>query len=142
MPLTLHVGYGTFRPVETEDIKRHHLEEEQYNISPLTARLINETKERGGKVFAVGTTVVRALETAWTLEKGVCAGGGKTGLLITPGFDFHVVDGLITNFHLPRSSLLFLVSAFAGFDLTKKAYAWAVEQQYRFYSYGDAMLIL
>jgi len=82
------------------------------------------------------------LETAWILEKGVCAGKGKTGLLITPGFDFHVVDGLITNFHLPRSSLLFLVSAFAGFDLTKKAYAWAVEQEYRFYSYGDAMLIL
>ena len=142
VPLTLHVGYGTFRPVETEDIRRHHLEEEQYFIEPHTARLINETKARGGKVFAVGTTVVRALETAWTMEKGVCAGGGKTGLLITPGFDFHVVDGLITNFHLPRSSLLFLVSAFAGYDLTKKAYVWAVEQQYRFYSYGDAMLIL
>ena len=142
VPLTLHVGYGTFRPVETEDIRRHPLEEEQYFIEPHTARLINETKARGGKVFAVGTTVVRALETAWTMEKGVCAGGGKTGLLITPGFDFHVVDGLITNFHLPRSSLLFLVSAFAGYDLTKKAYVWAVEQQYRFYSYGDAMLIL
>ena len=141
VPLTLHVGYGTFRPVETDDIRRHHLEEEQYYIDPRTAALINENRGRGGKVFAVGTTVVRALETAWTSEKGVRAGGGKTGLLITPGFDFHVVDGLITNFHLPRSSLLFLVSAFAGFDLTKKAYAWAVEQEYRFYSYGDAMLI-
>ena len=141
-PLTLHVGYGTFRPVETEDIRRHHLEEEQYFIAPHTARLINETRQRGGRVVAVGTTVVRTLESAWTLEKGVCSGGGKTGLLITPGFDFHVVDGLITNFHLPRSSLLFLVSAFAGFDLTKRAYAWAVDRKYRFYSYGDAMLVL
>ena len=141
-PLTLHVGYGTFRPVETEDIRRHHLEAEHYLISPHTARLINETQKRGGRVIAVGTTVVRTLESAWTLEKGVCAGKGKTGLLITPGFDFHVVDGLITNFHLPRSSLLFLVSAFAGFDLTRKAYAWAVEHEYRFYSYGDAMIIV
>ena len=141
-PLTLHVGYGTFRPVEAEDIRRHQLDEEQYIIEPHTARLINETRQRGGRVFAVGTTVVRALESAWTSKKGVCAGPGKTGLLITPGFDFHVVDGLITNFHLPRSSLLFLVSAFAGFDLIRKAYAWAVEQEYRFYSYGDAMLIV
>jgi len=140
--LTLHVGYGTFRPVEAEDIRRHQLEKEQYIIEPHTARLINDTRQRGGRVFAVGTTVVRALESAWTLEKGVCAGKGKTGLLITPGFDFHVVDGLITNFHLPRSSLLFLVSAFAGFNLTRKAYAWAVEHEYRFYSYGDAMMIV
>ena len=141
-PLTLHVGYGTFRPVETEDIRQHHLEAEPYVIEPHTARLINETRQRGGRVFAVGTTVVRTLESAWKLEKGVCAGKGKTGLLITPGFDFHVVDGLITNFHLPGSSLLFLVSAFAGFNLTKKAYARAVEQEYRFYSYGDAMMIV
>jgi len=141
-PLTLHVGYGTFRPVETEDIEGHHLEEEPYFIEPRSAKLINETRQRGGRVFAVGTTVVRALETAWTSKEGVRAGNGKSGLLITPGFNFHVVDGLITNFHLPRSSLLFLVSAFAGFGLIKKAYAWAVEHEYRFYSYGDAMIIL
>ncbi|MCG6877947.1 MAG: tRNA preQ1(34) S-adenosylmethionine ribosyltransferase-isomerase QueA [Deltaproteobacteria bacterium] len=141
-PLTLHVGYGTFRPVETEDIREHRLDEEQFVIEPRTAKLINATRADGGRVFAVGTTVVRTLETAWTEEKGVCAGAGKTGLLITPGFQFHVVDGLITNFHLPKSSLLFLVSAFAGFELTKKAYSRAVQQQYRFYSYGDAMLIL
>ena len=141
-PLTLHVGYGTFRPVETEDIRRHHLGTERYFIGPDTAQLINETRQRGRKVFAVGTTVVRALETAWTAEKGVRAGHGETGLLITPGFDFHVVDGLITNFHLPKSSLLFLVSAFAGFGLIKKAYAWAIAHEYRFYSYGDAMLVV
>ncbi len=142
VPLTLHVGYGTFRPVETEDIRRHHLGVERYFIEPDTARQINRTRQRGGRVFAVGTTVVRALETAWTAEKGVRAGHGETGLLITPGFDFHAVDGLITNFHLPRSSLLFLVSAFAGFDVIKKAYSWAIAHEYRFYSYGDAMLIL
>jgi len=141
-PLTLHVGYGTFRPVETEDIRKHHLEEEQYFIEPQSAKLVNETRRRGGRVFAVGTTVVRALETAWRSKEGVRAGHGKSGLLITPGFNFRVVDGLITNFHLPRSSLLFLVSAFAGFDLVKRAYAWAVEHEYRFYSYGDAMIIL
>ncbi len=141
-PLTLHVGYGTFKPVETEDIGAHHLEAERFVIGSETARLINETAKHGGRVLAVGTTVVRALETAWVRDKGISAGGGKTGLMITPGFHFHVVDGLITNFHLPRSSLLFLVSAFAGFELTKRAYAWAVGQQYRFYSYGDAMLIL
>ena len=141
-PLTLHVGYGTFRPVETEEIRDHHLEEEHYVIEPHTAKLINETRQRGGRVIAVGTTVVRTLESVWILGKGVCAGAGKTGLLITPGFNFQVVDGLITNFHLPRSSLLFLVSAFAGFDLIKKAYARAVEQEYRFYSYGDAMMIV
>ncbi len=141
-PLTLHVGYGTFRPVETEDIRKHHLDEERYFIGYQSAKLVNETRQRSGRVFAVGTTVVRALETAWTPMEGVRSGPGKSGLLITPGFNFHVVDGLITNFHLPRSSLLFLVSAFAGFGLIKKAYAWAVEHEYRFYSYGDAMIIL
>ena len=140
--LTLHVGYGTFRPVETEDIRRHNLGTERYWIEPDAARLINQTRQQGGKVFAVGTTVVRALETAWTAEKGVRAGHGESGLLITPGFDFHVVDGLITNFHLPKSSLLFLVSAFAGFDLIKKAYSWAIAHEYRFYSYGDAMIVV
>ena len=140
--LTLHVGYGTFRPVETEDIRRHHLGKERYFIEPDTAKQINRAKQNGGRVFAVGTTVVRTLETAWASGKGVCSGPGETELLITPGFDFHVVDGLITNFHLPRSSLLFLVSAFAGFDLIKRAYSRAVAQKYRFYSYGDAMLII
>jgi len=140
--LTLHVGHGTFRPVKTKDIRQHRLGHEYYLIEPETAARINETKKNGGRVVAVGTTVVRALESASAMDGALLPGAGKTDLLITPGFVFNVVDVLITNFHLPRSSLLFLVSAFAGLDLIKRAYERAVEKRYRFYSYGDAMLIL
>ncbi|MBL7203551.1 MAG: tRNA preQ1(34) S-adenosylmethionine ribosyltransferase-isomerase QueA [Desulfobacteraceae bacterium] len=140
--LTLHVGHGTFRPVKTKDIRQHRLGHEYYLIEPETAAQINETKKNGGRVVAVGTTVVRALESASATDGSLLPGAGKTDLLITPGFVFNVVDVLITNFHLPRSSLLFLVSAFAGLDLIKRAYERAVEKRYRFYSYGDAMLIL
>jgi len=142
VPLTLHVGYGTFRPVKVKDIREHRLGDEVYAIGPETADSIKQVKESGGRVIAVGTTVVRALESASTPDGSVVPGEGKTDLLITPGFMFRVVDGLITNFHLPKSSLLFLVSAFAGLDLIKRAYARAVEKRYRFYSYGDAMLIV
>jgi S-adenosylmethionine:tRNA ribosyltransferase-isomerase len=140
--LTLHVGHGTFRPVKTKDIRQHRLGHEYYLIDPETAAQINETKKNGGRVIAVGTTVVRALESASASDGSLLPGAGKTDLLITPGFVFNVVDVLITNFHLPKSSLLFLVSAFAGLDLIKRAYERAVEKRYRFYSYGDAMLIL
>jgi len=140
--LTLHVGYGTFRPVRTKDIRKHSLGEESYRISPETVEAIGRTRKEGGRVIAVGTTVVRALETAFAGDRSHVPGAGKTDLLVTPGFSFRVVDGLITNFHLPRSSLLFLVAAFAGLELTKAAYASAVEKGYRFYSYGDAMLII
>jgi S-adenosylmethionine:tRNA ribosyltransferase-isomerase len=140
--LTLHVGYGTFRPVRTRDIRRHHLGEEFYHIKPETAEAIERTKETGGRVVAVGTTVVRALETAVTPDGFILPGDGKTDLLVTPGFTFSVVDALITNFHLPKSSLLFLVSAFAGIEFIRQSYRSAVEKGYRFYSYGDAMLIL
>jgi len=140
--LTLHVGHGTFRPVKTKDIRHHRLGHEYYLIEPETAARINETKRNGGRIVAVGTTVVRALESASATDGALLPGAGKTDLLITPGFVFNVVDVLITNFHLPRSSLLFLVSAFAGLDLIKRAYERAVEKRYRFYSYGDAMLIL
>ena len=140
--LTLHVGHGTFRPVKAKDIRQHRLGHEYYLIEPDTAAQINETRKSGGRVVAVGTTVVRALESAAGMDGFLLPGAGKTDLLITPGFVFNVVDVLITNFHLPRSSLLFLVSAFAGLDLIKKAYEGAVEKRYRFYSYGDAMLIL
>jgi len=142
VPLTLHVGYGTFRPVRTKDIRKHNLGEELYFIKPETARAIEQTKEKGGRVIAVGTTAVRALETATSPDTSVLPGEGKTDLLITPGFSFNVVDAIITNFHLPKSSLLFLVCAFAGLELTRKAYRLAVGKEYRFYSYGDAMLIL
>ncbi len=140
--LTLHVGYGTFRPVRAKDIRKHKLGEESYWIKPETAKAIKRTKEKGGRVVAVGTTVVRALETVTNPDVLVLPGEGKTDLFITPGFSFKVVDAIITNFHLPRSSLLFLVCAFAGLELTKRAYSLAIEKGYRFYSYGDAMLIL
>lgn len=140
--LTLHVGYGTFQPVRERDIRKHRLEKEFYSVEQKTAEAINKVKERGGRVVAVGTTVVRALETAAGPEGKIRTGQGETDLLIIPGFSFRVVDALITNFHLPRSSLLFLVSALAGLKLVKNAYEAAIEKRYRFYSYGDAMLIL
>jgi S-adenosylmethionine:tRNA ribosyltransferase-isomerase len=140
--LTLHVGYGTFRPVRTRDIRRHQLGEEFYHIEPETAKAVEHTKKKGGRVVAVGTTVVRALETAVTTDGSILSGDGKTDLLVTPGFSFRVVDALITNFHLPMSSLLFLVSAFAGLELIRQSYRSAVRKGYRFYSYGDAMMIL
>ncbi len=139
--LTLHTGNGTFRPVRTKDIRGHDLGEEPYDIPPDVSALVNETRKNGGRAVAVGTTVVRALETAATTD-GIRPGRGETGLLITPGFSFRVVDALITNFHLPRSSLLFLVAAFAGLDCVQQAYRWAIEKRYRFFSYGDAMLIV
>ena len=140
--LTLHVGYGTFRPVRTADIRKHFIDEESYRIEPETVRAIERTRKNGGRVVAVGTTVVRALETAAGADGVISPGGGKTGLLITPGFCFKIVDSLITNFHLPKSSLLFLVAAFGGNKFIQQAYDLAVKKKYRFYSYGDAMLIL
>ena len=139
--ITLLVGHDTFRPVRVQDIRKHTLESESYTVSPTAASSIRKAKIEGKRVIAVGTTVVRALETV-SHKKGVIkADSGSTDLLIYPGFDFQAVDALLTNFHLPRSSLLFLVAAFAGRELTLRAYQWAIEKRYRFYSYGDAMLI-
>jgi S-adenosylmethionine:tRNA ribosyltransferase-isomerase len=140
--VTLHVGYGTFRPVRVKDIRQHEVGEEAYRISEETASTIERTRKERGRVIAVGTTVVRALESAALRDGTVVPTEGKTNLLVTPGYGFRVVQGLITNFHLPRSSLLFLVSAFAGLDLIREAYTLAIRERYRFYSYGDAMLIL
>ncbi len=140
--VTLHVGHGTFRPVRTRDIREHWLGYEEYDLSPETAHALERSKSEGRRVVAVGTTVVRTLESVVGPGGEMKSGRGKTDLLITPGFPFKVVDALITNFHLPRSSLLFLVSAFAGLELIKEAYRSAVAKAYRFYSYGDAMLIL
>jgi S-adenosylmethionine:tRNA ribosyltransferase-isomerase len=140
--VTLHVGHGTFRPVRTRDIREHRLGYEEYDLSPETAQAIERSKCKGRRVVAVGTTVVRTLESVAGPKGELKSGRGKTDLLITPGDAFRVVDALITNFHLPRSSLLFLVSAFAGLDLIKEAYRTAIAKAYRFYSYGDAMLIL
>jgi S-adenosylmethionine:tRNA ribosyltransferase-isomerase len=140
--VTLHVGYGTFQPVRSADIREHKLGEEEFHISRETALAVNRAKKEGRRVIAVGTTVVRTLESAFSDKCGICQGRGKTDLMITPGYRFRVIDGMITNFHLPGSSLLFLVSAFAGLELLRKAYGWAIEKRYRFYSYGDAMLVL
>ena len=140
--LTLHVGHGTFKPVRAKDIREHDLGEEDYHIEPDTAHAINSAKREGRRIIAVGTTVVRTLETASGPNGDVAQGRGRTDLLITPGFKFKVIDGLITNFHLPGSSLLFLVAAFAGLARVKEAYRRAVEKGFRFYSYGDAMLVL
>jgi S-adenosylmethionine:tRNA ribosyltransferase-isomerase len=140
--LDLQVGPGTFKPVEVDDPAAHQMHAERYEITPRLAALVEMIKEQGGLVWAVGTTVVRALESAATENGTVRAGVAETSLLITPGYTFRVVDRLITNFHLPRSTLLMLVSAFAGYDLTMAAYRHATAERYRFYSYGDSMVIL
>jgi S-adenosylmethionine:tRNA ribosyltransferase-isomerase len=136
--ITLHVGIGTFSPIRKEHIIEHHMEEEYYEISKESAKIINETK---GKVVVVGTTTVRALETANTKCK-IIPSSGFTDLFIYPGFEFKVTDALITNFHLPKTTLLILVSAFAGRENILSAYKHAINKKYRFYSYGDAMLII
>lgn len=141
VPLILHVGLATFRPVKVEKVEEHRMHSEFYSLTQEHAEMINTCKKNGGRVIAVGTTVVRVLETL-AQSNGVTAGSGWTDVFIYPGFKFKVIDGLITNFHLPRSSLLMLVSAFAGYDLIKSAYQAAVADNYRFFSFGDAMLLL
>ena len=138
--VTLHVGAGTFQPVRVENIHEHKMHSELYHIPQATVDMIAATKKNGGKVTAIGTTAMRALESA-AQHGELQAGEGETSIFITPGYQFKVVDRLFTNFHLPKSTLLMLVSAFGGFELIKKAYAHAVAQKYRFFSYGDAMLI-
>jgi S-adenosylmethionine:tRNA ribosyltransferase-isomerase len=140
--VTLHVGPGTFKPVTTERIEDHRMGGEVFHISEDTANAIAQTKRAGGRVVAIGTTVVRTLETV-AKEKGeIVPMSGESRLFITPGFQFKVIDILMTNFHLPKTTLLMLVSAFAGVELVRAAYVEAVKERYRFYSYGDAMLIL
>jgi S-adenosylmethionine:tRNA ribosyltransferase-isomerase len=141
--VTLHVGLGTFQPVRSDDIEDHQMHEERYGIPEETAALVTEAKRAGKPVFAVGTTSVRSLESAWKeKETRLLPGESKTRLYISPGYRFKVVDGLLTNFHTPMSSLLVLVSAFAGKNDIDTAYSIAVRERYRFFSYGDAMLIL
>ena len=139
--VTLHVGAGTFLPVETEDLSLHRMHSERFMIPPATLAAIDEARAKGRAVVAVGTTSLRALETAAAGETPSADGEAETSLFITPGFRFRVVDRLLTNFHLPRSTLLMLVSAFAGYDAIRAAYAHAIARRYRFFSYGDAMLL-
>lgn len=138
--VTLHVGAGTFLPVKAEDTADHVMHAEWRSVSEETAEKINRARAEGRRVVAVGTTALRTLESAAT-ENGVWAGAGDTSIFITPGYRFRAVDGLITNFHLPRSTLFMLVSAFAGLERMRAAYAHVIAQQYRFYSYGDASLL-
>jgi S-adenosylmethionine:tRNA ribosyltransferase-isomerase len=141
--ITLHVGYGTFQPVRVEMIEDHRLDAEAYSIDPRAADAINRALSECRRVIAVGTTTTRTLEAVARANGGqIAAGAGTTDLFIFPGFEFRVVGGLLTNFHLPRSSLLMLVSAFAGRDRVLEAYREAIARRYRFYSYGDAMLII
>ena len=138
--VTLHVGLGTFRPVKADNITDHHMHLEHYTVPEETARLVNAAKTEGRRVIAVGTTSCRTLESAWK-EGALTPGPGSTGIFIYPGYKFQVLDGLITNFHLPESTLIMLVSAFAGYESTMNAYREAVQERYRFFSFGDAMFI-
>ncbi|WP_342347652.1 tRNA preQ1(34) S-adenosylmethionine ribosyltransferase-isomerase QueA [uncultured Nitrospira sp.] len=139
--ITLHVGPGTFQPVKATDVERHVMHPEWFEVSEGTARRICEVQKRGGRIIAVGTTVARSLESALDETGEIRACSGETRLFILPGFQFRVIDGLLTNFHFPETTLLMLVSAFAGLGEAREAYAHAVRERYRFYSYGDAMLI-
>ncbi len=140
--VVLHVGAGTFKPVEVEDPAEHVMHEEWFTIPAATAETLNVTRERGGKIIAVGTTSVRTLEAGLLSDRKFEATTGETAIFIRPGFEFRAIDRMLTNFHLPRSTLLMLVAAFAGHALVMKAYQTAIAERYRFYSYGDAMLIL
>lgn len=139
--VTLHVGAGTFQPVQAEDLALHRMHAEWYELPQATVDAVAATRARGGRVVAVGTTSLRALESAALADGTLRAGAAETSLFVTPGFRFRIVDRLLTNFHLPRSTLLMLVSAFAGFDAIRAAYAHAIAARYRFYSYGDALLL-
>ena len=139
--VTLHVGSGTFAPVRVEDIRLHKMHKERYRLSQTCCDSILQTRAKGGRVIAVGTTVVRTLESVVRQHGELTAGEGETDIFIYPGYEFQIVDGLLTNFHLPESTLMMLVCAFGGHDRIMQAYQHAVQQQYRFFSYGDAMLV-
>ena len=140
--VTLHVGLGTFRPVKADEITDHKMHTEHYVLPKETADLINRTKENGGRVICVGTTSCRTLESVATKHHEIKECSGDTDIFIYPGYEFKCMDGLITNFHLPESTLIMLVSAFAGYENTMETYKTAVKEKYRFFSFGDAMLII
>lgn len=140
--LTLHVGLGTFRPVSADRVEDHIMHDERYEVPPATAQAVQSAKKEGRRVVAVGTTTVRTLESVAAKHEAVVAGSGRTDIFIYPPYSFRVVDALLTNFHLPQSTLLMMVSAFAGREFVLEAYAEAVREKYRFFSYGDCMLIV
>ena len=140
--VTLHVGLGTFRPVKVDDVTKHKMHTEHYHISKKTADLINKTKANGGRVISVGTTSTRTLESVATKNGCICEDEDDTSIFIYPGYEFKCIDGLVTNFHLPESTLIMLISAFAGYDNVMNAYKIAVDERYRFFSFGDACLFI
>jgi S-adenosylmethionine:tRNA ribosyltransferase-isomerase len=140
--ITLHVGVGTFKPVKVEDVTEHRMDPERYVVAPETADAVNQTRAVGGRILAVGTTSVRTLETVAGPDGRIVAGQGRSTIFIHPPYTFRCVDLLLTNFHVPQSTLLMLVSAFAGWELIRAAYSEAIREKYRFYSYGDCMLII
>ncbi len=140
--VTLHVGLGTFRPVKVDDVTKHKMHSEHYHISKETADLINDTKTNGGRVISVGTTSTRTLESVATKHGCICEDEDDTSIFIYPGYEFKCIDGLVTNFHLPESTLIMLISAFAGYDNVMNAYKIAVDKKYRFFSFGDACLFI
>lgn len=139
--VTLHVGLGTFRPMDTENIEDHVMHSEMYQMPEETAEILNRAKKEGRRIFAVGTTSVRTLESVWNRFGEFRECTGDTQLFIYPGYEWHTIDGMVTNFHLPKSTLIMMIAAFAGYDLTMEAYRKAVEERYRFFSFGDCMLI-
>ena len=140
--VTLHVGLGTFRPMDTENIAEHEMHSEVYEMSQETADILNQAKAEGRRIFAVGTTSVRTLESVWNRFGEFRACSGETKLFIYPGYEWHTIDGMLTNFHLPKSTLIMMIASFAGYDFTFEAYRHAVQEKYRFFSFGDCMLIL
>ena len=139
--VTLHVGLGTFCPMDTENVEDHIMHEEIYWMSQETADILNAAKKEGRRIFAIGTTSVRTLESVWNRFSEFRACSGETKLFIYPGYEWHTIDGMLTNFHLPNSTLIMMIASFAGYDLTFKAYKKAVDERYRFFSFGDCMLI-
>jgi S-adenosylmethionine:tRNA ribosyltransferase-isomerase len=140
--ITLHTGLGTFRPIEVEDLSKHKMDAEYYRIDDFACKVVNKAKEDGHRICSVGTTTMRALESSVTAQKLLKPSEGWTNTFIHPPYDFNIADSLVTNFHLPKTSLLIMVCAFAGYDLAMEAYKKAIKDKYRFFSYGDAMLVL
>ncbi|WP_126973538.1 tRNA preQ1(34) S-adenosylmethionine ribosyltransferase-isomerase QueA [Gynurincola endophyticus] len=140
--VTLHTGLGTFRPIEVEDLSKHKMDAEYYNIDDTACKIVNKAIENGNRICSVGTTTMRAIESSYTAEKLLKPSEGWTNIFIHPPYEFNIADSLITNFHLPKTSLLIMTCAFAGYDLAMEAYKKAIKDKYRFFSYGDAMLVL
>ncbi|MEJ7676688.1 MAG: tRNA preQ1(34) S-adenosylmethionine ribosyltransferase-isomerase QueA [Segetibacter sp.] len=140
--ITLHTGLGTFRPIEVEDLSKHKMDAEYYNIDETACKIVNKAKENGHRVCSIGTTTMRAMETSFTAQKLLKPSEGWTNTFIHPPYDFNVADALVTNFHLPKTGLLIMTCSFAGYDLAMEAYKKAIKDKYRFFSYGDAMLVL